>query len=250
MILVKTVNGAVSKTASTTVTFTPPVACQINYPDWNSNTNYDQNPLTVTGTVNNPAADVDIYENSGIFLSKAVVQPDGTFKAQVHLVEISGAAGFNLTAEASFENEIASDYAPIGFRNGKIYSIPSGPGPSSELDILPSPTINLKEGNTATLDCVMNIQSDNYIPLAGETRIVRVTVQNQGIVVDNNGHVIEQPAIPGLSAKLEPSGFTLYCTTRYHCTITITASTDVPPGEYYFEIPVFAGNTIAVNVEP
>ena len=251
VIQVNTVNGTRLTNQSLSVTFVPPVAVRIDYPKYDKDVDYSKTPLTITGAVDDPTADVTIVEGTDYFLSIARVASDGSFSSAVLLREIPNAQGFGITAKARLGNEIAQDTFYITYNKGRIGPSPS-PWNGSSFDISPKDQIIVKAGLTSTVDYTMNIRNDYFTPSVRKIAVVQLKDGTYSDNQDKNGNFIGRPMTPGLSAEVEPSDFTTYCNIRYDCTIKITADTNLPPGAYYFGIqnePGGAGGLFTIDVE-
>jgi hypothetical protein len=254
VIEIKTGHGTDINTDDLTVTFEPPLVVLLDYPSYDTNTDYRQTPLTVTGIVTNPAAEVMVYQANDNS-TRASVAANGIYSAQMLLKDIPpDASGFNFTAVAKLGNETDITCVGIGFKDGKLNDRTlGGPYDGTNVDIEPYDPITIVAGNTVVLDYMVNTRvmdplSDDFPSSPCHLNIVRMAV-------DEDGKFIEQPPVPGLATEIMPSEFTTFPNTRYHVTIKVTTSSALNPDTYYLGIQSFlnSGNIssiISIIVRP
>jgi hypothetical protein len=190
-----------------TLTFTPPLYIRLDSPP--KGIDYLHNPLVATGRVNYPQASVTV---NGI---PATVFSDGTFTALVQLNEEKG--GY-LYAVAVLGDEIQLDDMHI--------IVPFGPlwlgGPiryiHSEFE-----RVSLEAGRTFSQ--MMKLVTYNSISERTPCEYFVTPVEHehlQGVVWP-----------PGLEVEILPPDFLFYPGGEYNLLMAVTASADIPPGDYY-----------------
>lgn len=259
VIQIKATQGTNISTDSLAITFEPPVAVVFTS-GYDNNTNYRKAPFPVTGLVNNPAAEVSIYQALNN-MTRATVTPDGTFSAQMYLKDIPPeGSGFILTAIAKLGDEMDNYWWAIGFNKDGKFVPGGGPYRGSTADILPKDTLKIVAGNSGVFDYVMNVQVmnaqyDNFPSGNCKLIMVRLADTNATRSGDNgNINTSGQPARPGLTGEIMPSEFTIYPNIHYHINIQVTTSPTLTPGTYYFGVQGFPHSMgkfiITVIVEP
>ena len=115
IIEIKTIQAKNTISEQIAVTFEPPPAIimTLNYDQKNV---YNQLPIIVDGTVNNPAAEVTIYQSSTLHKEMAAISvaSDGTYSAQLRLIEAQVYQPLVITAAAKLGNQIDTFSRNIG----------------------------------------------------------------------------------------------------------------------------------------
>jgi hypothetical protein len=260
IIEIKTIQESNITSDKITITFDPPLAVVINYPKYNKDTDYRKTALTVTGVVNNPAAEVTLYQGTYNTI-RALVASDGTYSAQMILKDLSpNSSGFTLTAVARSGDETDSIFIVLGFKDGKINgNISDGPYRGTMFEIAPAGPITVKVGDNALLDWLINVRAENAtddgFPYS-QIKLSITRVEDIKWARDVDGSIIGLPVIHGLVIETIPSTLTVFPNTRYHVSANIMNSADLAPGTYYFVFRcLFNPNgelsrTITVVVQP
>lgn len=197
---------------SVTVTFTPPLVIYLDAePEWRYD--YTKTPLTVTGTVNRPEANVTINGK------EAPVASNGSFTTQVLLIEGSN----SIKAVATLGDEQEQDEAFI------LYAVENG-------NPIRAPGYSHWFGSQMRYDDSVEIK-------AGDTKIIDVSLETRKSgpgeysgrlsYVSRESSEDELPLPEGLKVSLEPIRFKTYPNTTYHAAITIETNSGLAPGEYY-----------------
>ena len=210
--------GTAATTRSIAVTFSPPLFVLLdNDMQFNEHTNYRRTPLKVTGIVSDPRAEVTV---NGY---RAKVAEDGSFSARIRLTQ------GNIQAVGRLGDQVDEDSELFGFSGGKLYPIPMVQHPQlSYAEISPSATVNLKAGESSSLDYVIHARKDVF------RSDCDVSIKQ---IRDTSGTT--EPNASELSADVTPSNFGLYPNVNYHSTIDIKTSVDLTPGKYLFQ-PAFS----------
>lgn len=221
MIVIKTTQGNDTKAESITVTFTPPLTVNLDFPDIKPDIDYSKTPLTATGKVSEPRAKVIV---NGKYVS---VASDGSFSTEV-------SAGF-ITAVAQFQNQIDTDWIGLSLENGSLLPAPGQSVMKGSTIWLSNHEINLKAGQATEVDFPLNIRKDALGSPGFNLAIGRV-----------NDPIIPQPTpspLPqGFKITLIPSIDFLYPNINYHTALNIEISPDLPTGPYYFQMDFSIGS--------
>jgi hypothetical protein len=90
---------------------------------------------------------------------------------------------------------------------------------------VPLPTVILKTGESAGFD--FTLQFDKTIPAGAMSQIAITRIE---ALNDTSGIAM----LPGLSVTVDPSNYTTYPGIIYNAHVTVTASTTLALGDYYF----------------
>jgi hypothetical protein len=221
---VKTVSGAETRTDNINLYFDPPLTCHLSYPNFDPKVNYLENPnITINGDVSKPSARVEVNERV------LEVPADGTFTTSYTCVK--GSNHVTLVATLHDETDIygfgwlVGDNGHYGINPGG--SLPFGNNYKTSLiesdhnglltTIDYKQTINLKAGESTILDFGISIGKEYKGPLAASVALVGSTV-------------------PDLQVKIEPTSYTAYPKIQYYSPVSISAGSQLAPGDYHFTI--------------
>jgi hypothetical protein len=231
------------QTKTITVTFSPPLALYLDIPrvDNNSGIDYSKTPVSITGRVSKPQAEVTVNGQ------EVEVQADGSFSAESLLDQVQ--------ASATLGEEHDSDFLPYFVSNGKAGIVPgAGVVKSSMIRVAGNP-IDLSQGQSAVLDFDFNVRKDLAQDSKASFVISRVSPGSQSL--GSEGVQADfLPPVPGLLVMMEPSDYTTYPNIDYHSSITITTGGGVAPGQYiyflvgYLNARAWTAANIVVNVSP
>jgi len=202
--------GVEKSSQSVTVTFTPPLVIYLDAePEWRYN--YTKTPLTVTGTVNRPEANVAINGK------EVPVASNGSFTTQVLLVEGSN----SIKAVATLGDEQDEAFILYAVENGNPVRAPGYShwfGSQMRYD----DSVEIKAGDTKIIDVSLETRKSGPGEYSGRLSYV-----------SRESSEDELPLPEGLKVSLEPFRFKTYPNTAYHAAITIETNPGLAPGEYY-----------------
>jgi biopolymer transport protein ExbD len=214
---VKTVTGTETNTDNINIFFDPPLAIQLNFPNFDPNTDL-KIPTTITGVVSNPTADVTVNGK------KVDVKTDGSFTAQILSVKgknhVDAIATSNNDNDETYLNWTRLDNGQLG------YDLIPTSGPYTR------PTVTLKAGESTSFDFVTQINTT----ISELNSLAVIRTEQLG---DERTSL---PILPDLIVSIEPSTFTAYRRIEYHSQITIKTSPGLKPRDYYFIISPSFGN--------
>jgi hypothetical protein len=210
---IKTINSTETKTEIIHIDFVPPLTIHLDMPGWGVSTDLD-NPLSVTGVVSNPAAEVKVNGK------KVDVNVDGTFVVQTH----SENGNNRIEAIARFGNE--TDESALNWYTADNGQLLVGLGPTTPPYNLPS--VALKAGESTNFDFYLMFDKGIQISPANSILITRIVKMG-----DANGIL---PMLPDLKIRIAPSAYSVFPGIKYYSQVTIDTSPDLEPGDYYFRI--------------
>ena len=207
--------------------FTPPLAIFLNEPKYG--VDYTQNPLIATGCVSDPGAAVTV---NGIM---ATVSADGSFSVPIRV-----SYGDTLTAIATLGDKTDS----MSFRI--LLYPPTGPIPIVRQDF--NHLIYIEAGETFTQQMTIDMAKLIDEPSTLSYQLMPVAF------VNDRQQKISWPT--GLEISIQPSSFIAYPDATYSSLMVFKAASDMPSGEYNFEVDTtiddgpFIGAWIKVVVVP
>ena len=212
IIEIKTITGLAISTQDINVFFTPPLTIRA----WLTQTSFDpgtvfKTPSPIAGVVSDPTAIVEINGTD------VKVNSDGTFTSQMqqqkgrNQIEAIAQSGNDKDEEDLHWN--LADNGQMVFVSGFLTSPV----------LLPAVTINA--GESAGFD--FTLQFDKTIPAGAMSQITATCIQ---ALNDTRGIAM----LPGLTVTIDPSNYTTYPRIIYNSHVTVTASTTLAPGDYYF----------------
>jgi hypothetical protein len=182
--------------------------------------NYLTTPLTVTGFVSNTAAVVTVDGNP------VTVSADGSFTAQVQLNGTSMA----VEAVARLDGREDSYSYLLGVsEEGNLLMIP-GWHSFYMSRILGLDEIQIQTGETKSFYITLDMRKDFKATESFKLEVYPVSGNYQS----------DQISVPsGLALNIEPAEFTVYPNTTYSLPLTIAATSEVAPGEYYLKLDCY-----------
>jgi hypothetical protein len=212
IIEIKAITGLAISTQDINVFFTPPLTIRV----WLTQTSFNpgtvfKTPSPIAGVVSDPAAIVEINGTD------VKVNSDGTFTSQMqqqigrNQIEAIAQSGNDKDEEDLYWN--LADNGQMMFVSGFLTSPV----------LLPAVTLNA--GESAGFD--FTLQFDKTIPADA---ISQITITRIQALNDTSGIAM----LPGLTVTIDPSNYTIYPRIIYNSHVTVTASTTLAPGDYYF----------------
>jgi len=231
VIEIQTTEGRSTNVERITVTFSPPLAVFLDYPESKTGINYIKTPIVVNGRVSDPRATVSV---NGMAAEVAI---DGNFSAEVQLKE-----GFNnIETIATLDEEVDSVvYHAIITPDGGWTYPPGGAGGSRYLSSVSHDNlVTLKAGETGQLSTVLDVQKGIQSKADFTYRVVRVA-QEYPQILDPNGSGLDEVLMPeGMKVNVEPSGFAAYPNTIYTSLLMIETTSALAPGQYFLNLGCF-----------
>jgi hypothetical protein len=219
------------------ITFSPPLAILLDWPQGDHKIDYRKNPITIRGAVSEARATVSVNNQ------KISVNADCSFTAQVQLKE-----GINhILSTAVLGENMDTDGLQFDIINGGVTSPPPG-FRSDYLSHLTSsdPIIKLNAGQMTVVDFSLSVEKD-----------IGVTPSSYSAVVSRKsslGLSSTIPLMPLLDVNIIPSSFSIYPGIEYHVPIEVNSNFDTIPGDYYFQVAVNFGKysslfTFSVSIQ-
>ncbi len=217
---IKTGQGTSITSNSITLTFSPPLTVNLNWPHYDRTTDYSKVPLTITGSVSNSQAIVKV---NGMQLNE---EKDGSF--------IFRALGTPIEAVATLGDEIDTDSLPIFVSTtGRIGVIPGVSIFRQSRISTDNYSVDLAAGETNSLNLTYKVLKDIEQGTRCRFTLDRVGPGSQSFSQEGlSANYL--PMVSGLDITMEPSEFAIYNNTIYHPTITIRTTHEVAPGTYQF----------------
>jgi Glucodextranase, domain B len=212
IIEIKTITGLAISNQDINVFFTPPLTVRVSL----TQTSFDpdtvfKTPSPITGVVSDPEAVVEV--NGAV----VKVNSDGSFTSQIQ--QQLGSNQIEATARSNNDMDQEDLYWHLA-DNGQMMIV-SGFVTTPVL----LPTVTLNAGESAGFN--FTLQFDKTIP-AGAVSQITITR------IDALNDLRSDAMLPGLNVTIDPLSYTIYPRIIYNSHLTVTASTTLAPGDYYF----------------
>lgn len=212
IIEVESLSTLETKTEIIHIDYVPPLIVHLDIPGWSVSTDLNSTIL-VTGVVSNPAAEVKV---NGL---KVAVNIDGTF-----VTPIQSVAGNNRVVAVARLGDDTDESTLNWFSENGYLGVGHNPTP------LPYnlPSVALKTGESTKFSFYLMFDKSIQNSLANSVIITRIAKMG-----DQNGSL---PMLPDLKVRIAPQNYLAAPKIKYYSQVTIDASSDLEPGDYYFRI--------------